>query len=79
MRKHRDRIGGHLHALMDSEGEPACTFTLIPRGWKFPAADLHKVDPRTLLAQQRQVLLRAGAGQAHGWLFMGLHGEHGAE
>ena len=75
-RKHRKRIGGHLWSMVDANQEKVSTFTLIPRNWEFLGGDLDQADPRLLLEQLRQTLIRCGAQNAEGWLIAAIHGEH---
>lgn len=76
MRKQRIRIGGHLWSMVADDPDAVSTFTLIPRTWEFAGGSLDQADPRLLLEQLRQTLIRCGAQNADGWLFAAIHGEH---
>jgi hypothetical protein len=62
-----------LYATAPPLGRPT-TFTIVPRTWEIHAGELHKVDPRKLLATLRTDLYAMGA-QGAGWAIMYIHGE----
>lgn len=76
MRKRRNRIAGQLWAAIADIVEEACTFTLVPRSWRYAGGQLHDADPTKLLGRLRSALIRAGFNGKKGWLIVVVHGEH---
>jgi hypothetical protein len=76
VRKQRIVFNGHLHWLVRRQAKRLHLATLMPRGWLIPADELAHQNARQLLAQIRQVMVRAKVGAATGWAYLVLDIEY---
>jgi hypothetical protein len=73
MRKMRLRFASAAWKLVEQEmAQRPQPFTIIPKGWTVPAAELGDFDPEKRLAALRMAINRAGGFGADGWLMLFL-------